>query len=288
MPGDVEHIVDAANDFATVHESALTNGSGRTETVFDDNDEVGQNVAAGEPTNIATGNLLTNDGTATSIVSIDGTEYIRLAGELMGNPVYGSSQPYGYPFLILLVHALGAEWVTAARIVDLIAGLALIPLTWLLTRHVVSHPALRLIPALGAALLPLTVRYSITTMTEAPYLALLLGAFLLVVSRRFLAGGILVGLAYCVRPEALTAGRSKAAQKLARAGQKAIRGLALAEARFAVDLDPATAEPGWPCGPNGAEAPVFRFSADHDGETRFVSSFCAARDGRIEISKVPL
>ena len=65
-------IVNAADDFAVVHESALVDGSGRAETVFDDNDEVGQNTAAGEPTNIATGNLLSNDGTATSITSIDG------------------------------------------------------------------------------------------------------------------------------------------------------------------------------------------------------------------------
>ena len=65
-------VVNAADDLAVVHESALVDGSGRNETVFDANDEIGQNTAAGEPTNIATGNLLTNDGTATSITSIDG------------------------------------------------------------------------------------------------------------------------------------------------------------------------------------------------------------------------
>ncbi|MBW2314535.1 MAG: DNA repair protein RecN [Deltaproteobacteria bacterium] len=68
--------------------------------------------------------------------------------------------------------------------------------------------------------------------------------------------------------EALTAGRTKAAGKLSRAGQKAIRGLALAEARFAVALDAAPGEDGLPCGPNGAETPVFRFSADPGVELR--------------------
>jgi len=68
--------------------------------------------------------------------------------------------------------------------------------------------------------------------------------------------------------EALSAGRAAAARKLARAGQRAIRELALAEARFAVDLDPAPSEPGWPCGPGGAETPVFRFAADPGGAPR--------------------
>jgi len=67
---------------------------------------------------------------------------------------------------------------------------------------------------------------------------------------------------------ALSAGRATAARKLARTGQKAIRELALADARFAVALDPVPREPGWPCGPSGAEAPVFRFAADPGGEPR--------------------
>ena len=65
-------VVNATDDFAVVHESALASGSGRTESIFDGNDEVGQNVSAGEPTKIATGNLLANDSGATSVSSIDG------------------------------------------------------------------------------------------------------------------------------------------------------------------------------------------------------------------------
>ncbi|MET0025879.1 MAG: VCBS domain-containing protein, partial [Sedimenticola sp.] len=65
-------VVDAADDFATVHESALIDGSGRTETAFDDTDEAGQNVSEGQGTVIATGNLLANDPGATSVLSIDG------------------------------------------------------------------------------------------------------------------------------------------------------------------------------------------------------------------------
>jgi len=69
--------------------------------------------------------------------------------------------------------------------------------------------------------------------------------------------------------ERLSIGRAAAARKLARAGQKAIRELALGEARFAVelapapgDLEPAPGAGGLPCGPHGAETAVFHFSAD--------------------------
>jgi VCBS repeat-containing protein len=66
------NVVNAADDVAVVHESALTEGSGRTETVFDNNDETGQDVSAGEPTKIATGNLTNNDSSATAVTSVDG------------------------------------------------------------------------------------------------------------------------------------------------------------------------------------------------------------------------
>ena len=66
----------------------------------------------------------------------------------------------------------------------------------------------------------------------------------------------------------LTAGRRKAARKLAREAERAIRALALAEARFAVELEPVPGEQGLPCGPSGAEAPVFRFAADPGSEPR--------------------
>ena len=66
----------------------------------------------------------------------------------------------------------------------------------------------------------------------------------------------------------LTAGRRKAARKLAREAERAIRTLALTEARFGVDLDPVPDEAGLPCGPGGAEAPIFRFAADPGSEPR--------------------
>ncbi len=140
-----------------------------------------------------------------SIVSVDGTVYIRLARALAGGPAFDTVQPPGYPLLILLAHLPVRDWVTAARVVDLAAGVAMVPLVWLLARPFVRSPWLRLAPAAAVAFLPLPVRYSLTTMSEAPYLAVLLAAFLLAVRKREFLAGLAGGAAYLIRPEALTA-----------------------------------------------------------------------------------
>ncbi len=60
----------------------------------------------------------------------------------------------------------------------------------------------------------------------------------------------------------LTAARSQAARRLARAVQASLRELGMPEARFGVSLEPLAREAGFPCGPSGAEAPEFLFSAN--------------------------
>ncbi len=61
---------------------------------------------------------------------------------------------------------------------------------------------------------------------------------------------------------ALSTGRGRAARALARRVESALRELAMPQARFAVDLEPADAPEGFPCGPLGREAPEFLFSAN--------------------------
>ena len=61
---------------------------------------------------------------------------------------------------------------------------------------------------------------------------------------------------------ALTAARSQAARRLARAVQASLRELGMPEARFGVALEPLPREDDLPCGPSGAEAPEFLFSAN--------------------------
>ena len=60
----------------------------------------------------------------------------------------------------------------------------------------------------------------------------------------------------------LSKGRRKAAGELARAVQENLRELGMPDGEFAVALDPAEPKGDLPCGPNGAEIPEFRFSAN--------------------------
>ncbi|BFM17033.1 hypothetical protein R50073_32160 [Maricurvus nonylphenolicus] len=82
-------VVSAEDDSAVVHESALADGSGRIETSFDSQDEVGQDVAGGEGTVIATGNLLANDGLPA------GTTISGITGATFSGGVYTVSSSYG-------------------------------------------------------------------------------------------------------------------------------------------------------------------------------------------------
>lgn len=60
----------------------------------------------------------------------------------------------------------------------------------------------------------------------------------------------------------LSAGRKRAGRKLARAVEAALHELALPDAGFAVELEPAAAPDGVPCGASGREAPAFQFRAN--------------------------
>ena len=68
--------------------------------------------------------------------------------------------------------------------------------------------------------------------------------------------------------ERLSTGRAKAAGRLAKAVRGPLRELAMPQGRFAVALEPLDSPDGMPCGPNGAEAPAFQFSAEAEGELR--------------------
>jgi DNA repair protein RecN (Recombination protein N) len=60
----------------------------------------------------------------------------------------------------------------------------------------------------------------------------------------------------------LTKGRVRAARRLADEVLSSLRQLAMPEAQFEVSLEPASAPADLPCGPAGAESPVFVFSAN--------------------------
>ena len=60
----------------------------------------------------------------------------------------------------------------------------------------------------------------------------------------------------------LSEARARGAKELAKAVEPLLRELAMPEARFGVELRPATPPPGLPCGASGAEVPEFVFSAN--------------------------
>jgi hypothetical protein len=138
-----------------------------------------------------------------SIPSVDGTAYIRMAWSLAGGPHVDSVHQYGYPVLIRLAQLAVPDGVTAARIVALVAGILFLPALGWLTASFVAHRAWRLLPAAAAAFTPLPVRYSLTTMTEMPYLLLAVLGLGMAARRRALPAGVLLGVAYTIRPEGL-------------------------------------------------------------------------------------
>ncbi len=176
------------------------------------------------------------------VISIDGTTYVRMARALVQGDVLESVHQLGYPLLIALARPLTGDWEVAGRLVALLAGVALVPLSWALARTVVRNPWLCALPPLAVALMPLTAHYSVTLMTETTYTAILLSAFVLVLRKRAGAGGVLGGLAYLVRPEALLAIAGLAVLKI-RMPREALRivvGAGLVVAAYVVVMGTAT------------------------------------------------
>ena len=135
------------------------------------------------------------------IVSVDGTTYIRLARHLLGGPFIDTQQPPGYPALIAIVLSfVSGNGVLAARVVDLVFGVALLVPFFLLLRSAFGLLSATL-GSIVLALTPLMIRYSVTTMSEAPYTFFIVLAVLAAWHRRDLLAGALGGAAFLVRPE---------------------------------------------------------------------------------------
>lgn len=137
------------------------------------------------------------------IVSVDGTSYIRLAKMLLGGPHYLTAQPPGYPVLMLPALALlGGDGVSAARLTALLCGVAVVPLFYVLARPWLGRAG-ALLGGLVLALTPLAIRYSLTTMSEAPYTLFAVAAVLAALRERPTLAAALGSLAFHIRPEGL-------------------------------------------------------------------------------------
>jgi len=145
-------------------------------------------------------------------ISPDGVHYIGAARDFFhGRFMAGLSSfyPPAYPLFISSLYSLIGEWELAGQIWSLLSGvLLLIPLYALLKSMYGEKVALT--ACFLAAIGPYLARYSVHVRTESPYLLLSTIALLLLhrgIERSFWShffyGGLVAGLAYLVRPEAV-------------------------------------------------------------------------------------
>lgn len=148
------------------------------------------------------------------VVLTEGTTYVTIARNLLAGHGYvgilGEVEPFApplYPLLIALVAALSGDPLGSARLISLLAGVALVPASFLLAAWLFDRRA-----GLWAALLvagaPLLIEYSSLEWSETLYaLLLVLGlawgwrAIQSGQARDALIAGLCLGLAYLTRVE---------------------------------------------------------------------------------------
>ncbi|HXA96414.1 MAG TPA: glycosyltransferase family 39 protein [Candidatus Dormibacteraeota bacterium] len=150
-------------------------------------------------------------------VENEGAEYCRLAENLLGGNGYVGvigdqvqlNFPPLYPILIAAFAVVLRNAELAGRVVALLAGVGLVGGVYLVCRRIYGR-RVALIGALIVALHPVFIALSISVYSEGPYIALVilgLGWVLRTATDRRVASGVvaglLLGLAYLIRPEAL-------------------------------------------------------------------------------------
>ncbi|MDH3198829.1 MAG: glycosyltransferase family 39 protein, partial [Candidatus Krumholzibacteria bacterium] len=136
------------------------------------------------------------------LVSHDGTYYIAQARELAAGRTGGGAFPPGYPAAVALAMLVVADDVRAAQAVSALAGLVAALALYFMGRDRFGRATAWTCAAV-ASVTPLFVRLSLTTMSEALYIAMVTGALLAALRARAGLAGVLAGLAAGTRPEAL-------------------------------------------------------------------------------------
>ena len=135
------------------------------------------------------------------MVSYDGTYYINLARSVLdGTPVAGPF-PLGYPLHVVPL-MIFLDDVRAAQIASFIAAMGSLVALYYLGRQWLPRGFAYLPVGLLAAS-PLFMHYSMTTMSEAPYLCWLLFGLMFYARGRYTLAGAALGAATITRPEAL-------------------------------------------------------------------------------------
>jgi hypothetical protein len=170
---------------------------------------------------------------------MDSPLYVRMAEAMAhGQRAIGPAH-HGYSALVALVGALLPGRELPGRALSLASGLALIALVYVLARRTASA-GWATFAGLLVALHPLLAVFSGPIMTESTFLAIAAGAVLLLEDRHRFAGGIGLGLAYTVRPEALV--MAAGAALLSRGGR---RGALLVLSGFALVAIPYVGYMSW-------------------------------------------
>ena len=148
-------------------------------------------------------------GHAIGVVETDGVRYITIARQFQaaGNPFDPLFHPL-YPVILGLLQWVIRDWETAGRLVATAFGVALLVPAFALARDVIGRPVALLTAAL-LAVHPGLVRNSSSVLADSTYAFLLaagvwLGWRAIAAAHRALlpVAGVVLGLAYLVRPEA--------------------------------------------------------------------------------------
>ncbi len=145
-------------------------------------------------------------------ISSDGVRYIEAARDFYAGDGFAgleSLYPPGYSLMIAAVFPLVGDWELTGQLLSLAFGVALLVPLYFLLRHAFNDRVAG-VACLLASLSPFLARYAAHVRTESAYLFFItLGLWILVRGMendragRFFLGGVVVGLAYLLRPEAI-------------------------------------------------------------------------------------
>jgi 4-amino-4-deoxy-L-arabinose transferase-like glycosyltransferase len=145
-------------------------------------------------------------------ISSDGVVYLRTAREFFtGNfkVALTSVYPPGYPLLVAAIYPVVGDWELAGQLQSLIFGVGLLfPLYW--TLRPLFSERVAVLACYLAAISPFLALYSAHVRSESSYLFFSVTALCLFIHGRlrraktcYFLGGVIAGIAYLIRPEAI-------------------------------------------------------------------------------------
>jgi hypothetical protein len=135
-------------------------------------------------------------------LTYDGVFYLRQAERILRGTYVFESFPPGLPLPVALLGLTGMDLEFAARVINMLAGVASVAFFFALCRRHLGMRAAFLVSLL-LAVHPVFVRVQVEVWSEPLYLVSLLGAILLFERGRLVWCGAVLGYAFLLRPESL-------------------------------------------------------------------------------------